>query len=122
MTVTNKTSKRNLTSDEKVAFSVVKKQTTSDIDRISEALNEDGIIIDNRDPSFNSSMVMNHWSHECEAYLKWGDEESKKRKVYYKGGTLITGWSKKLNNYCLYNSKIYTLEEEAVEYMESIIS
>ena len=122
MTGTNKTSKRNLTSKEQVALDVVKRQTTSNIEQIIEVLNEDGIIIDNRDPSFNASMVMNHWSPECEAYLEQGDEDSEKRDVYYTGGTLLVGWSEELNNYCLYNSDIYPLAEKAVEYMESIIS
>lgn len=93
----------------------------SNIEQIIEVLNEDGIIIDNRDPSFNSSMAMNHWNPECEAYLKQGDEDSEKREVYYTGGTLLVGWSEELNSYCLYNSEIYPLAEKAVEYMESII-
>lgn len=121
MTAKNRTSKRNLTSKEQVALDVVKGQTTSNIEQIIEVLNEDGIIIDNRDPSFNSSMAMNHWNPECEAYLKQGDEDSEKREVYYTGGTLLVGWSEELNNYCLYNSEIYPLAEKAVEYMESII-
>ena len=122
MTNKNKASTRNLTSKEQDALDVVKGQSTSDIERIIEALNKDGIIIDNHDPSFNSSIAMNHWSPECEAYLREDDEKSKKREINYTGGTLLVGWTEELNNYCLYNSDIYPLAEKAVEYMESIIS
>lgn len=125
MTDTNKASTRNLTSKEQDALKVVKGQSISDIERIIEALNKDGIIIDNRDPSFNSSIAMNYWSPKCEAYLKGedkGDEESEKRKINYTGGTLLVGWIEKLNNYFLYNSNIYPLEKKAVEYIENITS
>ena len=120
MTDINNTSIRNLTSKEQDALDVVKGQSPSYLELIIKALNENGIIIDNCVPSFHSSIAMNHWNPECEAYLR--KDDAKERKINYTGGMLFVGWTPKLNNYCLYNSEIYSLAEEAVEYMDSVIS
>lgn len=105
-----------ITDSEKKAINVVKGQSNEDLERIIEKLNYDGIIIDNHEPSFHSSMAMNHWHPSCEEYLRKGREAIKS---HYTGGTLIIGWTNEGNNYCLMDSNTYS-PEEGVEYMESL--
>lgn len=105
-----------ITDSEKKAIDVVEGQSNENLELIIEKLNQDGIIVDNHNPSFHSSMAMNHWHANCEEYLRKGREDIKNR---YTGGKLVIGWTNKDNNYCLMDSNIYSLEE-GVEYMERL--
>lgn len=105
-----------VTDAHKIAIEVVENQSNENLELIIEKLNHDGIIIDNKEPSFHSSMAMKHWHPYCEKYLREG---RKNIKDTYTGGRLFVGWTNEGNNYCLVDSDKYS-REEGIEYMESI--
>lgn len=105
-----------ITSGQKIAIKVVEEQSDENLRLIIKELNYNGIIIDNKEPSFHSSMAMKNWNPYCEDYLRKGREDIKDT---YTGGKLYVGWTNEGNNYCLMDADKYTIEE-GIEYMESV--
>lgn len=59
---------------------VIEGKDKTELQQIIIKLNNDGILLDDEDPSFSSSMLMKYWNSSCEKYL---------RENGYRGGRLL---------------------------------
>lgn len=93
---------------------VIKRAEKTDLQKIIVKLNEDGILLDDEDPSFSSSMLMKYWNSSCEKYL---------REKGYEGGSLlpIAKYFVGIGNlYALINTDKDGSHKIAISYLENL--